>query len=310
MRRLQRTKRTARETTARLERQATARYVGRFAPTPSGPLHLGSLLTAVASFLDSRASEGTWLVRIDDLDEPRVDPSAEKEILSCLEAHGLLWDGDVLRQSDNREHYAAAEQQLQQQGLLFRCSCTRRLLRGSTRCVAGCRQGTGEVEHLSTRVICDAASVRVRDAVHGDFQWNFDEEDDFIVVRKDAFASYPLAVVVDDHLIDASHIVRGSDLLNILSHQIFLRERLQYREPKYIHIPIIVERGDIKLSKHTKAVAIDNRFATQNLTSVLQLLRMNPPAGLSIGELISYGIENWKTEDIPRSLAITSFMSI
>ena len=249
-------------------------------------------------------------MRIDDLDTPRVDPSAEKKILSCLEAHGLHWDGEVLRQSDNIEHYASAQQQLQQQGLLFPCTCTRRLLRGSTRCVGRCRQRTGEVERYSTRVVCDAASVRVHDSIHGDLQWNFDDKDDFIVIRKDEYASYPLAVVVDDHLINASHIVRGSDLLNNLPQQIFLRGRLQYRKPKYIHIPIIVESGDIKLSKHTKAVAVDNRFATQNLSSVLQLLGMNPPAGLSISELISHGIENWNTDHIPRNLAITSFMSI
>ena len=287
-------------------------YVGRFAPTPSGPLHFGSLLTAVASYLEARVHKGEWKLRIDDLDDPRVVPGAVDGILRTLEWHGLGWDGAIRYQSAFIDRYEAAIERLIGQALCFDCTCSRRDLRGHVTYPGTCR-------HQPART-CDDAAIRVRvpeteyafeDGLTGYFGHRLSEAvGDFVIVRRDRIVGYQLAVVVDDESMGVTDIVRGADLIDNTPRQLFLIERLGFRTPRYLHVPVIAERSGAKLSKHTLATAVDDRFAAQNLRSVLDLLGQDPPMLTDVHDLLEWAVTHWRRSAVPRGTALQSWLSI
>lgn len=285
-----------------------SRYVGRFAPTPSGPLHLGSLLTAVASWLDARAEGGIWRLRIDDLDGPRVVAGAESAILRCLEAHGLEWDGEIFRQSQQTERHRAALAELGSR--CFGCRCTRRELRGSTRYPGTCRVlGLGS-EGNAMRVRVDPGTERFVDRIQGPHAEDVaDAVGDFVVWRRDGIASYQLAVVVDDAAMGISHVVRGADLMDNTPRQNYLARQLGSALPSFAHVPVLVEASGVKLSKHNAATAIDNRASRQNISTVLELLGLaSPPA--SVQEMLDGARRQWRIDKVPKRTVMPDFVAL
>lgn len=229
----------------------------------------------MASWLDARARNGRWLLRIDDLDTPRVDPDAESEILATLEAHGLYWDGPVARQSNHVAQHRAALDELAER--CFACRCTRRQLRDAARYPGTCRNLSLPSEGNAIRIRAEG-SVGFRDRVQRARTSGASRTlDDFIVRRRDGFASYHLAVVVDDHAMGVDHVVRGADLMADTPRQLFLMAALGTAPPSYAHIPVIVEASGVKLSKHNRATAINRSFVRQNVGAALTLLGLEPP---------------------------------
>ncbi len=285
----------------------TSQYVGRFAPTPSGPLHLGSLLTAVASWLDARARRGTWLLRIDDLDTPRVDPAAEPAILATLESHGLRWDGSVHRQSDNRDRHDSAVRQLGER--CFACGCTRGELRGLNRYPGTCRHRGLPHAGNALRIRAEAKAVAFMDRVQGRVAPSNHIVGDFIVRRRDGVASYPLAVVIDDLLMGVNNVVRGADLLDNTAEQLLLMQWLGIQAPAYAHLPVVVEGTGAKLSKHNRATAIDDRWAPHNLAAVLSLLGFDPPLD-QVETMLAWAVDEWDIARVPRGTALAGFFAI
>ena len=285
-------------------------YVGRFAPTPSGPLHLGSLLAATASWLDARSHGGRWLLRIDDLDAPRLDPRAEVAILSTLEAHGLAWDGPVARQSDHVDRYQAALAALADDS--FGCACTRRQLRGVARYPGMCRD-------LGLPLAGNAVRLRVEEGVEAAFADRVQGQrrerlaetaGDIAIRRRDGLPAYPLAVVVDDAAMGVTSVVRGADLLANTPRQIHIAQRLGLAVPAYAHVPVVVDAAGLKLSKHTAATAIDDGHARQNLATVLALLGFDAPPAMDVAELLAWAQRRWCAEALPRSEALPGFVAL
>lgn len=283
-------------------------YAGRFAPTPSGPLHLGSLLAATASWLDARAHGGRWLLRIDDLDAPRVAPGAESAILACLEAHGLFWDGPVARQSRSQARYDAALRALADR--CYACRCTRRILRGAQRYPGTCRSLGVAAAGNALRIRAAAGTRAFDDRVQGRISQDVAAAvGDFIVRRRDGFASYQLAVVVDDAASGVTHVVRGADLLDNTPRQAFLADCLGIRVPAYAHVPVIADATGAKLSKHSRATALDNRLAARNLACVLGLLGLDAPGG-SAREMLAWATPRWRIGALPRGRTLRGFAAL
>ena len=283
-------------------------YVGRFAPTPSGPLHLGSLLTATASWLDARARNGRWLLRIDDIDTPRNDPHAERAILRTLRRHGLAWDGPVVRQSTLRSHHRAALRRLR--GHVFACRCARRELRGLGRYPGTCRNLSLPHVGNAVRIRVDNPPETFTDRVQG-LSPTAAERGDFIVWRRDDLPAYPLAVVADDHAMRVTHVVRGADLLDNTPRQLHLSARLGFSAPSYAHIPILVTAAGEKLSKHNRVTAIDDRTAIRNLASALCLLGFDPPAGATCpAHLLEWARRRWNIGRLPRTRTMEGFTAL
>jgi len=282
-------------------------YRGRFAPSPTGPLHLGSLVTAVASWIDARAAGGEWLVRMEDIDTPRVRPGAADSILATLERFGLHWDGPILWQSQRGEAYSEALQRLTSAGLLYPCSCTRKEIVDSV---------TGEAGAVPGRYLGTCASglmpgrqarswrVRVEPGVSC-FQDRMQGRQcqdvaatvgDFILRRADGLFAYQLAVTVDDAAQGITHVVRGDDLLEATHRQIRLRRLLGFPEPRYLHVPVVKDSTGAKLSKHNHAEALSAR-ASAHLMAALEFLGHHPPAGLEQAtpdEMLRWGVEHWR----------------
>ena len=288
------------------------RYVGRFAPTPSGPLHFGSLVTALASYLDARAHDGDWHVRIDDLDSPRVVIGAENRIFTSLEKHGLTWDGPIERQSNHRDLYQAALENLSKQGLLFSCDCSRKKLAGRTKYPGTCRNSNRPSSANSAlRVRVPDQPYQFSDLIQGIYTENLTRTvGDFVVFRRDGIPSYQLAVVIDDDEQEVTHIVRGADLMDNTARQLCLREKLDLSLPCYAHVPVFTHSSGIKLSKHSDATAIDDRFPSQNLQTALQLLGQPVPAEKTVDELLSNACASWKHTMVPKTPSIKNFVSV
>ena len=286
-------------------------YIGRFAPSPTGPLHLGSLVAALASFLDARAAGGRWLVRMEDLDRPRCDQAAADTILRQLEAYGLGWDGAVLYQSQRDEAYAAALEALRGQGAVFPCSCTRSQLAQAPRNAEGetvypgtCRlHALPRVEVHAWRVRAQEVSVHFVDRIHGALQQDLATEvGDFVVRRADGLFAYQLAVVVDDAFQGVTHIVRGADLLWNTPRQIYLQRLLGLPTPVYAHVPLVTNAAGQKLSKQTLAPALPERGRRAVLAQALAALGHPPPAelvGAGAVELLAWAIAQWRIESVP-----------
>ncbi len=288
-------------------------YIGRFAPSPTGPLHFGSLVAALASWLDARAAGGQWLVRMEDLDRPRCEPGAADTILAQLEAYGLHWDGEVLVQSQRDAAYAAALDALKEQGAVFPCACTRSQLAAAPRNDEGetiypgtCRNGlpAGQVGR-AWRVRVPDVSTCFHDRIHGDLQQNLASEvGDFVVKRADGLFAYQLAVVVDDAIQGITHIVRGADLLWNTPRQIHLQNLLGLPTPVYAHVPLITNAAGQKLSKQTLAPALPERGCGAALAQALTVLGHPPPAelaGAEPPELLAWASTHWQIENVPTS---------
>jgi glutamyl-Q tRNA(Asp) synthetase len=247
-------------------------YRGRFAPSPTGPLHFGSLVAALGSYLDAKAHNGEWLVRIEDLDTPRVVPGAADDILRTLERFGLEWDGPVLYQSSRIEAYEAALHDLRRRGLVFPCGCSRKDVgdRYGGTCRAGLR---GRSDTPSWRFRVNDETVEFVDLRLGLQSQNVaDYVGDFVLKRADGPFAYQLAVVVDDAFQGITDVVRGEDLLDSTARQILLQRALGLPQPRYRHLPVVLNDTGQKLSKQTGATALDPNRVTELLAQARSLL--------------------------------------
>lgn len=267
-------------------------YVGRFAPSPTGPLHFGSLVAAVASFLDARAAGGRWLVRIEDVDTTRTVPGAADDILRTLAALGLEWDGDVVVQSERTALYEAALQRLRSRGLTYACKCSRKELADSG--PQGVQRGAGLMGVDGAIYPGTCRELRLP------FGANLAERfrapaaiGDFVLKRRDGLHAYQLAVVVDDAAQGVTDVVRGADLLWSTPRQVALQHALGYPTPKYLHVPVATnERGE-KLSKQTRAPAIDPARAAEALASALAFLGQPAAEGATPGAILAAAATRW-----------------
>lgn len=287
-------------------------YRGRFAPSPTGPLHFGSMVAAVGSYLQARQQCGSWRVRIEDLDPPREVPGAASTILRTLERFGLYWDDEVVYQSQRSETYIGALERLSAEGLVYPCGCTRREI--TERGTAGrygpiyhgiCRQGLGKHKQpRALRVLTHDAPISFNDALRGHFEQRIEKEvGDFVVRRADRLFAYQLAVVVDDAEQRISEVVRGADLLDNTPRQIHLQRLLAVPTPRYVHLPVAVMPDGQKLSKQTGAAGIHEQRPQAVLVQVLHFLNQQPPAELADAELDAlwqWAVEHWRLEKVPR----------
>ncbi|MAL96343.1 MAG: tRNA glutamyl-Q(34) synthetase GluQRS [Haliea sp.] len=277
---------------------------GRFAPSPTGRLHRGSLLAALASFLDMRSRGGRWLLRMEDLDPPREEAGAARAILDCLQAHGLEPDDDVLWQSRRSEAYLAALAQLDRDGHLFACSCSRREQGPEGSCRGNCRIAPPPPDRpaaLRVRVPRDYR-CQWQDSWQGAQDWPLGAQlSDFVVRRKDGLFAYQLAVVVDDAAQGVTRVVRGADLLDSTPRQRLLQDLLGYPPPAYAHIPVLTAANGQKLSKQNHAPPLDSRRAADNLRDALSLLRQPPPPEhlRQCGEILGHAAAHWTPAAIP-----------
>jgi len=287
-------------------------YRGRFAPSPTGPLHFGSLVAALGSCLEARAHAGQWLLRIEDLDPPREQPGAAELIVRTLEAFAFEWDGSIMRQSERGDAYAQAVATLQERSALFACACTRREIADSGLALEGervypgtCRLGIppGRIER-STRLRVGAAIIAFEDAIQESVHQDLAREvGDFVVKRADRLFTYQLAVVVDDAQQGISDVVRGADLLDCTARQIHLQRLLGLPTPRYAHLPTAVNPMGEKLSKQTRARPLEDRAAAPTLAAALAFLGQQPPPELARAttrDVWRWARENWTLDKVPR----------
>ena len=287
----------------------TTNYIGRFSPSPTGSLHMGSLVCALASYLDAKAQNGTWLLRIEDIDPPREETGASYRIIECLSAHGMIPDENPLWQHTRLAAYQVAIDELLIEKKAFLCTCTRKKIASEGgKHSSECRNKKTSVDaEFAVRVIVDPApNVTFIDNIQGLQSQNlYDEIGDFIIKRKDGLIAYQLAVAIDDAYQNISHVVRGSDLLDSTLRQIHLQKLLQLPTPEYAHIPIIVHSDGHKLSKQTHATELAASKARENLQIALRLLGQKPPKHYqTVDDILQWSIENWHLDNITQSLSI------
>lgn len=287
-----------------------AAYVGRFAPSPTGKLHMGSLVSATISWLDARACEGIWRVRIEDVDRPREIPGAARSILDSLECHGLFWDGPVLFQNQRDQAYDKALQLLKQRGWAYDCACSRTGIEASARrgidgaiYPGTCRNGLppGRTAR-AVRVRTDGIRISFRDRLAGEQDFALEAElGDFVIRRADGLTAYQLAVVVDDAWQGITHVVRGMDLLSSTPRQIHLQNLLGLPTPVYMHHPLALDATGNKLSKQTGALALDAGHAVDNLRRALNFLGLVIPAEADFETpevLLEHALELWRRSPV------------
>jgi glutamyl-Q tRNA(Asp) synthetase len=296
-------------------------YRGRFAPSPTGPLHFGSLVAAVGSYLCARHAGGEWLLRIEDLDTPRVVPGSADQIVQTLDMFGFEWTGSILHQSSRRDAYEAATQQLLGSGQAYHCSCTRSELQAAaqTNKLSGlldspglldteelrypgwCRNGARDpTRKTAVRLFVTPGEIAVTDFVQGRFTVDVSAEvGDFVIRRRDQLHAYQLAVVVDDAFQGISAVVRGADLLHSTPRQMFLQRLLRLPTPMYAHLPVVTDANGIKLSKSAGAAAIDIDRPASELWRALEFLQQAPPAHLrraGLATLWEWAIQHWQLQ--------------
>ncbi|MDO9319936.1 MAG: tRNA glutamyl-Q(34) synthetase GluQRS [Gammaproteobacteria bacterium] len=290
-----------------------ADYIGRFAPSPSGPLHFGSLVAALASYLDARSAQGLWLLRMEDLDPAREPPAAAAQILSTLDAFGLHWDGPVIYQSQRLSAYADALATLQERGLIYSCDCSR----AHIQVMGGVYDNRCRLRRLpptsgALRVVVPDEIFDFVDTIQGPQQQNLQREcGDFVLRRKDGLFAYQLAVVVDDAFQNITHIVRGSDLLDSTPRQLYLQKLLGFPSPNYAHMPVVVNDSGQKLSKQHFATPLDLQQPTAQLLAALQFLGqfpgLHPDPHLATAlpaELLAWGAAHWDIQAVPKLATI------
>lgn len=251
-------------------------YRGRFAPTPTGPLHFGSLFAALVSYLDAKTHNGQWLLRIEDLDPPREQPGAKEAILRTLEAHGLYWDESETYQSHNSERYEANLAKLKEQERIFWCTCSRKQLSGQPIYPGTCRTFNSSRENAAIRLKTLPQQVAFEDLFQGDQQAKPQlDYGDVVLKRRDGLYAYQLAVVSDDIEAGISHVIRGIDLMDSTYWQAELYEALGAPRPSYGHFPVLHKKGsDQKLSKQNLAPAVDDQTCSMNLKRALSLMNI------------------------------------
>jgi len=290
--------------------------IGRFAPSPTGPLHFGSLIAALSSFIQVKQNNGKWLVRIEDIDPPREVPGSSDKILKQLEQHGLIWDDQIVYQSSRVDSYLEILQGLQQDKLVYYCKCNRQRLAKLNGIYDGnCRSLALEPEDSSLRLAIGsvmgaigstADTLGFNDEIMGYFSQPLVQGiGDFVLRRRDGLVSYQLAVVVDDYYQGITQVVRGADLLDSTPRQILLQQCLGYRTPDYLHIPLVINSSGQKLSKQTFAQGLTEGHERENLWAALKWLQQNPPRELREGtveEIVNWGIAHWNLSNIPASM--------
>ena len=292
-------------------------YIGRFAPSPTGLLHIGSLLTALASYADARAHGGRWLVRMEDLDPPREMAGAADDILRTLEAFGFKWDGGVAYQSRRYDLYHEALGRLKAKGLVYPCDCSRKDWQAVARAGAdgfvynGCCAGLDPQRALhktpAWRVRVPDEIIGFDDAVVGHYAQNLAHDiGDFVLLRADGFWAYQLAVVADDAAQGITHIVRGQDLLVSTPRQLWLQRALDAPEPHYAHLPLLVNGAGQKWSKQTLAPALDLGAREALLRQVMAYLKL--PAAPEVGrpqDLLAWAVRHWDMAKVPKAAIAT-----
>ncbi len=278
-------------------------YIGRFAPTPSGELHLGSLVGALGSWLEAKKAGGLWRLRIDDLDQNRAQKGAIESILSCLPAFGLQWDSEVIYQSSRVAQYKKVLEALLAQGKAYYCTCTRKEIfarvaqnpEGPEGPIydGHCRHKNNPAGLGSVRLNCEGARVNWQDQFLGPQACNIETElGDFILWRSDDVCSYHLANVVDDNLDQITHVVRGSDLLYSTHRHHYLESVLNYPTPNYGHLPLVLQDSGKKLSKQTGAQGLNISAPIPELLQALGYLGFTTPAGItSVEDILSWALE-------------------
>ncbi len=283
-------------------------YRGRFAPSPTGPLHFGSLIAAVGSYLDARCCGGEWLVRMEDVDEPRTVPGADRDILDALCRFGLEWDQPVIYQSQRHRLYRSALDSLTDDGWVYPRACSRKEIGGPVY-PGTCRPGLAPGKSpRSLRVRTEGYRIAFEDAVQGTVSQNLETDvGDFVVRRADGLFAYQLAVVVDDAEQGITKVVRGSDLLDSTPRQIHLQHALSLPTPHFLHLPVATDPAGCKLSKQTRALPVDAAHPEPALRRALEFLGHPPPrelVGAPLSEIWDWAIDHWQRDRIPRQLAI------
>lgn len=291
-------------------------YRGRFAPTPSGPLHAGSLFTALASWLYARKAGGSWLLRIDDLDTARCQDRHAATILTQLEAHGLYWDETPVYQSHQRRYYRQTLEKLQDAGRLYPCACTRAILKRDSLSGPDGRVYNGHCRNLATPVNTARAATRLRvapgtlkleDGLQGALVRNVESEiGDFVVRRADRVIGYHLACAVDEQHMRITDVVRGADLIASTFCQRLVQQALNIDPPRYTHLPIVCDARGRKLSKQNHATPLKNTCASTNLCIALQQLNQHPPPELNKAQpatVLAWALINWHPQNLPRRMS-------
>jgi len=281
-------------------------YKGRFAPSPTGPVHFGTLIAAVGSYLQAKTNHGEWLIRIEDVDVTRKVDGADTDILHTLEAFGFEWHGEIIYQSSQTEYYQQALDQLLSRFLVFPCLCTRKQLAETNSSIypGTCRNRLlPETKQHALRLRTKNKTICFDDAVMGKQSQNLEKQcGEFIIKRRDGLFAYQLAVVVDDALQNISEIVRGTDLLDSTPRQIYLQQLLGYTTPTYYHLPLAVDADGKKISKSDGATKVDVKNREKLICNVLDFLGQQPPADLSnsnINDIWSWAEEHWDICQIP-----------
>lgn len=303
-------------------------YIGRFAPSPTGPLHFGSLIAAVASYCEAKVNHGKWLIRIEDIDKPREMAGAADAILRTLEGSGFEWDDTVIYQSQRAHLYEEALNTLKQQHLIYPCTCSRKEIADSSTQTGiegkiypkTCLTNAPEANiHAALRAVTTAKIIRFKDAIQGEISQNLAHEiGDFVLKRADGIVAYQLAVVVDDAAQGVTHIVRGADLLHSTCRQIYLQTLLGFNTlgfstpsfstpgfstPSYAHVPIACNANGEKLSKQTLAEPISMRLPEHQLFEALRFLGQNPPIDMqnaTLADMWRWAISHWQLSKIPK----------
>jgi len=286
--------------------------IGRFAPTPSGPLHFGSLVSALASYCQAKSQQGQWLIRIEDVDTPRIVDGSALQILNQLELFGFEWDGEIIYQSDQFERYEAATQRFLEQGNAFYCQCSRRGLR-QAKARSGplgliypgtCRTSQLDKQNHSIRINTENTGVtRYIDRLLGQVEIDISKQiGDFVIRRADKIYAYHLAVVVDDDSQGINQVVRGADLLEATCVHLYLQHLLGFKTPEYLHVPLVRNTKGDKLSKQTGATALDTSQAATLLLDALRVLGQPIEPGLNRStarEIVEQAVRSWDYRRIP-----------
>ncbi|WP_312961737.1 tRNA glutamyl-Q(34) synthetase GluQRS [Stutzerimonas nitrititolerans] len=285
---------------------ASPSYIGRFAPTPSGHLHFGSLIAALASYLDARAVGGRWLLRMEDLDPPREMPGAQAAIVESLQRFGFEWDGEMQRQSDRHDAYEEVIERLLRAGLAYPCVCSRKQLEAHPGAYPGfCRDANQLTEDAAIRLRVPNLEYGFTDRVQGDYRQHLGRDvGDFVIRRRDGLFAYQLAVVLDDAWQGVTDVVRGADLLDSTPRQLYLQELLGLPQPRYLHVPLIIQPDGHKLGKRYRSPPLQPAEATPLLLRALRALGQPTATELSDalpGEVLAWAIPRWNADRIPRT---------
>jgi glutamyl-Q tRNA(Asp) synthetase len=280
-------------------------YTGRFAPSPTGPLHFGSLITAVASFCDARAHGGRWIVRMEDTDLPRMQLGAEQAIIEALHAFGLISDEPILRQQERLAYYDDALRQLAMLDLVYACACTRKQLEGMKAYPNHCRYRQLDGTNQAIRLIVPDHHISFEDRIQG---WQtehlIESTGDVVLKRRDGVISYQLAVVVDDAAQGVTDVVRGADLLDNTARQMWLGDCLGLPRLRYAHLPLAMNATGQKLSKQNLAQPLDIQNAPRLLNMALQCLHQPNVGWGNVDTLLARAVVNWSLERIPKQVTL------